>query len=298
MGLFSTLFGKKTKEGTVELKYISTITTTLDVEFDETEDINNIKTKSINFIGEFLLINDIEVPHFKLIEASNLTKKWATEDQPSFMSHEIIINLVAKEVYYTVYVPTITGGIPVDNGLSVKPSKQTFTYSKDVIVENITLSNVEEYSSEVDALIEIAWAEAGNHDLAEFIKDSIRTSEGLASLNESFIDVMKAVKEEDSLWADQVMNSTDDSIMRQATYSVITNDLMDEYITEELANSAYSAYVLLARQHSLLPKIIEIIEEEFFDLDVSTQLLAERVLQMMRVRAVSLTENTHMRNFL
>lgn len=298
MELFSTLFGNKIKEGTVKLKYISTITTTLDVEFDETEDVKNIKTKSINFIGESLLINDIEVPHFKLIEASALTKKWVTSDQPSFMSSEMVVNLIDKEVYHTVYVPTIAEGISVGEGMYVKPSKRTFTYSKDVIVENITLSNVEEYLLEIDALIEISWAESGNHDLVEFIKDSIRTSEGLASLNESFIVVMKAVKEEDAGWADQVMNSTDDSIMRQATHNVITNDVMDEYITKELINSAYSAYVLLVRKNSLLPKIIQIIEGEFLDLDVSIQLLAERVLQMMRVRAVALTENTHLRSFL
>lgn len=297
MGLFSTLFGKKIKEGTVKLKYISTITRTLDVDFDETEDIENVKTKYINFIGQTLLINDIEVPEFKLIESSNLTKKWVTSNQPSLMSSEIVVNLIDKEVYHTVYVPTVAGGISVGEGMYVKPSKRTFTYSENIVVENIALSS-EKYSSEIAGLIEIAWAEPGNRDLVEFIKDSIRTSEGLASLNESFIDLMKAVKKEDALWADQVMNSTNDSIMRQATHNVITNDVMEEYITEELANSAYSAYVLLVRQHSLLPKIVEIIEDKFLDLDVSTQLLAERVLQMMRVRAVSLTENTHLRNFL
>ena len=297
MGLFSTLFGKKIKEGTVNLKYISTITRTLDVDFDETEDTEDIKTKSINFIGQTLLINDIELPEFKLIESSNLTKKWVTSDQPSLLSSEVIVNLIDKEVYHTVYVPTIAGGIPVGDEMYVKPSKRTFAYSEDVVVDDITLS-FEQYSSAVTALIEIAWAEPGNHDLAEFIKDSIRTSSHLDSLNESFIDVMKAIKEEDALWADQVMNSTDGSIMRKVTHNAITNDVMDEYITKELANSAYSAYVLFVRQHSILPKIIEIIEEEFFNLDVSTQLLAERILQMMRVRAVSLTENTHMRNFL
>jgi len=115
----------------IKLNYISTIETTLGVEFDVTEDINNVKTKSIDFTKKILKINGEEVPHF-VIRDNTLTKRsWFAGKEGEVFSMLISVEPNDKKVQFTVFVPTIVEGI--------KPSVQTFSYTPELELKDFPI---------------------------------------------------------------------------------------------------------------------------------------------------------------
>lgn len=110
----------------IQLNYISTIVITMGVEFDETENINDVKTKSIDFTKKILKINGKEVPHFKLYENTLDKRSWLAGEEGEIYSMLISVEPKNKQVQFTVFIPTIEE----DGG--IKPSIQTFNYDTEI----------------------------------------------------------------------------------------------------------------------------------------------------------------------
>jgi hypothetical protein len=124
----------------IKLNYISTIETTLGVEFDVTEDINDVKTKSIDFTKKILKINGEEVPHFKIRDNTLTRRSWFAGEEGELFSMLISVEPKDKRVQFTVFVPTIVEG--------VKPSVQTFNYGSELELKDFPIETVELNSEE------------------------------------------------------------------------------------------------------------------------------------------------------
>ena len=112
----------------VELKYISTVETTMGVDFETIENLENVPTKSLDFSGQILKINGMPAPHFKLHLNTSKQKEWLNGELGELFSQSIDINLEERKIKFTVIVPSVGDALFGDDSLSSKPSTQSFTY--------------------------------------------------------------------------------------------------------------------------------------------------------------------------
>ena len=139
MGLFSKIFGDK-KSNDVMLTYVSTVVTTMGVEFEEIEDIDNVKTKSIDFTGQVLKINGKQVPHFKVYYNTPTWRAWLAGEEGEIGSMLIGVYPDDKEVQFTVLIPSVGGAMfGVGDSMSSKPSVQKFTYDRDIELKEVVV---------------------------------------------------------------------------------------------------------------------------------------------------------------
>ena len=126
------LTDKKIEDNTeIKLQYLSTIVITMGMEFDETENINDIKTKSIDFTKKILKINGQDVPHFKIYENTLTKRSWIAGKEGEIYSKIISVYPKDKEVQFTLFMPTVTE--------YSKPSVQIFSYNENIQLEDFPI---------------------------------------------------------------------------------------------------------------------------------------------------------------
>jgi len=137
--IFSKLFGNKNND--IKLTYTKTIYMTLGIKIEENEDLDTIKTKSIDFTEQILKINGRPVPHFKVYANEKNYRGWIAGKPGEFGSMIISVYINKKRVEFGVMVPAIDNailGIQTDD-IPLKPSIQIFRYNEDVKLKDINI---------------------------------------------------------------------------------------------------------------------------------------------------------------